>query len=231
MSVEDDTRARTRATLGRRRESLGEIRRLVVDGIAVAGVESGERFFDFGQRCVQFGGSLLTRQPLECVVIELGDSFGTVVPNRAAAVVLQPGCRHLELCRSRKTYCSPSLLSTYVGPVGPGWKVASCCSGVPCAIGSYAPAGMVPRAMDRLNASVLRFSAGSTTAWYRVVMDASKIWSAGELEKMSPNERQSIVRAGFETDLSKVSPELLERTQRRIKVHISANQVATTPER
>lgn len=64
-----------------------------------------------------------------------------------------------------------------------------------------------------------------------MVVEASKIWSAEELEKMSPNERQSIVRAGFETDLSKVSPELLERTRRKIEAHISANQDATTPER
>ena len=48
---------------------------------------------------------------------------------------------------------------------------------------------------------------------------------------MSPNERQSIVRAGFETDLSKVSPELLERTRRKIESHIAANQGATAPER
>lgn len=62
-------------------------------------------------------------------------------------------------------------------------------------------------------------------------MDASKIWSAQEMEKMTPNERQSIVRAGFETELSKVSPELLERTRRKIEAHIAANQDATTPDR
>lgn len=62
-------------------------------------------------------------------------------------------------------------------------------------------------------------------------MDASKIWSAEELEKMSPNERQSIVRSGFETDLSKVSPELVERTRRKIEAHIAANHDATTPDR
>ena len=62
-------------------------------------------------------------------------------------------------------------------------------------------------------------------------MGSSKIWSVQELEKMSPNERQSIVRAGFETDLSKVSPELLERTRRKIESHTAANQGATTPER
>lgn len=48
---------------------------------------------------------------------------------------------------------------------------------------------------------------------------------------MSPNERQSIVRAGFETDLSKVPPELLERTRRKIEAHIAANQDAATPDR
>lgn len=62
-------------------------------------------------------------------------------------------------------------------------------------------------------------------------MAAPKIWSADELGKMSPNERQSIVRAGFETDLTKVSPELLERTRRRIEAHISADEGAATAER
>ena len=66
---------------------------------------------------------------------------------------------------------------------------------------------------------------------YPVGMSSSKIWSVEELENMSPNERQSIVRAGFETDLSKVSPELLERTRRKIESHIAADQGATTPER
>ena len=64
-----------------------------------------------------------------------------------------------------------------------------------------------------------------------MVTVSSKIWSAEELEEMSPNERQSIVRAGFETDLSRVSPELLERTRRKIEAHIAANQDAATPDR
>jgi len=64
-----------------------------------------------------------------------------------------------------------------------------------------------------------------------LVIDASKIWSAEELEKMIPNERQSLVRAEFETDLGKVSPELLQRTRRKIEAHISANQDTATPER
>ena len=64
-----------------------------------------------------------------------------------------------------------------------------------------------------------------------MVVGSSKILSAEELEEMSPSERQSIVRAGFETDLSKVSSELLERTRRKIEAHIAANQDAATPDR
>jgi hypothetical protein len=61
-------------------------------------------------------------------------------------------------------------------------------------------------------------------------MAAPKIWTAEELEKLTPDQRQSIVRAGFETDLSKVSPALLERTRRKIEAHISANEGAATRE-
>lgn len=57
-------------------------------------------------------------------------------------------------------------------------------------------------------------------------MGAAKIWSAEELEAMSPNEREAIVRAGFETDLSKVSPDLLERARRKIESHIESNDGA-----
>ncbi|MCP3857768.1 MAG: hypothetical protein GY708_09030 [Actinomycetia bacterium] len=55
-------------------------------------------------------------------------------------------------------------------------------------------------------------------------MAEPKIWTAAELEQMSPNERDAIVRAGFETDLTKVSPDLLERTRRKIAAHIAANE-------
>ena len=51
-----------------------------------------------------------------------------------------------------------------------------------------------------------------------------KIWSAAELEQMSPNERDAIVRAGFETDLTKVSPDLLDRARRKIQAHIAASE-------
>ena len=68
-------------------------------------------------------------------------------------------------------------------------------------------------------------ASGSVVAlWYRAVVATRKIWTAEELEKMSPNERDEIVRAGFETDLANVSPELVERTRRKIEAHIAANE-------
>ena len=56
----------------------------------------------------------------------------------------------------------------------------------------------------------------------------SRIWTAQEMETMSPAERDAIVRAGFETDLTNVSPELLERTRSKIRAHIEVNE-GTTP--
>ncbi len=61
-------------------------------------------------------------------------------------------------------------------------------------------------------------------------MDTSKIWSAEELEQMSPNERQSIVRARLRNGPEQgVAGKLLERTRRKIEAHISANQDAPHP--
>ena len=62
-------------------------------------------------------------------------------------------------------------------------------------------------------------------------MGSDKIWTAEELEKLTPNERHAVVRAGFETDLSKVSPELLERARRKIGAHIAADEGTATAER
>jgi hypothetical protein len=59
-------------------------------------------------------------------------------------------------------------------------------------------------------------------------MSARKVWTAVELEQLSPNERAEIVRAGFETDLSNVSPDLLARARAKIESHIAANE-GTTP--
>lgn len=55
-------------------------------------------------------------------------------------------------------------------------------------------------------------------------MNGSKIWSAEELERMTPSERQAIVRAGFETHLTTAPPSLIERARRRIEAHIADNR-------
>jgi len=55
-------------------------------------------------------------------------------------------------------------------------------------------------------------------------MADEKIWTAAELERLSPDERASIVRAGISTDLSNVSPELLSRARRKIEQRIAATE-------
>lgn len=57
------------------------------------------------------------------------------------------------------------------------------------------------------------------------------VWTAAELENMSPNERRDIVRGGFETDLSRVSPELLERSRRKVEARIAATEGSAATER
>ena len=62
-------------------------------------------------------------------------------------------------------------------------------------------------------------------------MAERRVWTAAELENMSPNERRDIVRGGFETDLSKVSPELLERARRKVEARIAATEGSAATER
>ena len=62
-------------------------------------------------------------------------------------------------------------------------------------------------------------------------MVSPKIWSAEELENMSPAERHAIVRDRIEANLETLSPDLLARTRQRIESHIASNQEAPTPER
>jgi hypothetical protein len=59
-------------------------------------------------------------------------------------------------------------------------------------------------------------------------MAVRKIWTAEELEQMSPNQRAEIVRAGFESNLDDVAPDLLARARRKIEAHIAATE-GTTP--
>lgn len=46
-----------------------------------------------------------------------------------------------------------------------------------------------------------------------VGMAEDRIWTAAELEKMTPDERHRIVSEGFVTDLADVSPEFLARAR------------------
>ena len=66
--------------------------------------------------------------------------------------------------------------------------------------------------------------------WYDAQM-GRKIWTAEELEQLSPNERAAIVRAGFENDLTKVPPELLARARRKVESHIAAREGTAPAER
>lgn len=53
-------------------------------------------------------------------------------------------------------------------------------------------------------------------------MDADRIWTAAELEELSPDERDAVIRSGFVTDPDKISPELIERGRQKADVRIAA---------
>ncbi len=54
---------------------------------------------------------------------------------------------------------------------------------------------------------------------------ASKVWTAAELEQMTPAERQAIFDASIVTDLDQVPPEFLARRVRsRIERMIAENE-------
>jgi hypothetical protein len=60
-------------------------------------------------------------------------------------------------------------------------------------------------------------------------MSNDRIWTAEELEQLSPNERRDIVRAGFAKDLSQVSPELVERSRAKARGRMAeADETAPT---
>jgi hypothetical protein len=55
---------------------------------------------------------------------------------------------------------------------------------------------------------------------------ASKIWTAAELEQMSPAERKAIFDASIVTNLDDAPPELLARTRARIERMIAESESA-----
>ena len=53
-------------------------------------------------------------------------------------------------------------------------------------------------------------------------MSGDRVWTAAELEALTPNERAAVIRAGLVTDPAKVSPELLARARRKADARIAA---------
>ena len=53
---------------------------------------------------------------------------------------------------------------------------------------------------------------------------ADKIWTAAELEKMTPAERREISQAAEVTDLATVDPEFLERARESARRHMAASE-------
>ncbi len=52
----------------------------------------------------------------------------------------------------------------------------------------------------------------------------SKVWTAAELEQMTPAERQAIFDASIVTNLDDAPPELLQRTRARIERMIAESE-------
>ena len=55
-------------------------------------------------------------------------------------------------------------------------------------------------------------------------MADDKIWTAAELERLSPDQRAAIVKSGFVTDPSQVPPDLLARARRKVDRRIAATE-------
>ncbi len=55
-------------------------------------------------------------------------------------------------------------------------------------------------------------------------MNADRVWTAAELEALTPNERDEIVRAGFITDPDDIPRELTERARRKADLRIAATE-------
>ena len=55
-------------------------------------------------------------------------------------------------------------------------------------------------------------------------MDVDRIWSAAELEAMTPDERAATIRAGFVTDPTSVPSDLVDAARRRADARIEATE-------
>ena len=55
-------------------------------------------------------------------------------------------------------------------------------------------------------------------------MDSDRVWTAAELEAMSPDERDAVIRDGFVTNPELVPTELVERARRKADARIAATE-------
>lgn len=55
-------------------------------------------------------------------------------------------------------------------------------------------------------------------------MDVDRIWSAAELEALTPDERAAEIRAGFVNDPANVPPDLIARARRKADARIATTE-------
>lgn len=60
-------------------------------------------------------------------------------------------------------------------------------------------------------------------------MESDRVWTATELEAMSPDERDAVIRDGFVTDPELVPTELVERARRKADARIAATESRPLP--
>ena len=75
-------------------------------------------------------------------------------------------------------------------------------------------------------AKFLRFEDGLGAAPYELgpAGTTGRVWTAAELEVLTPNERAEIVRAGFVLDPAEVPEHLVERARRKADARIEATE-------
>ena len=59
-------------------------------------------------------------------------------------------------------------------------------------------------------------------------MDADRIWTAAELEALSPDERDAVIRSGFVTEPEKIPADLIERGRQKADARIAAVESSQT---
>jgi hypothetical protein len=57
----------------------------------------------------------------------------------------------------------------------------------------------------------------------------SKVWSAEELERMTPAEQDAVFESSIVTDLDQLPPELVARVRARFEVRLAKRDVRKAP--